>query len=117
VTMLSCLSVSFIKVDWKKMPFREIGIQVGKALRVIHPKGLVMVESLPNIRWVTPTDEYDEIEPYLAPADLTGACNQSTTLMAGIPTKGCSCHVPTCHPAFTMLENRTQVALGVLSKF
>lgn len=73
----------------EKHVIREIGIQVGKALQAIHQKGLVHGRvSLPNIRLVTPTDENDEMEPYWALTDLTGACNQSTSLMAGIPITG-----------------------------
>lgn len=72
-----------------KQAIREIGIQVGKALQAIHKKGLVHGRvSLSNIRLVTPTDEIEDMEPYWALTDLTGACNQSTSLMAGIPTTG-----------------------------
>jgi serine/threonine protein kinase len=72
-----------------KTVIREIGLQVGKALQAIHQKGLVHGNvSLQSIALVAPTEDSDEVEPYWALTDLSGACNQSTSLMAGIPSTG-----------------------------
>jgi serine/threonine protein kinase/ankyrin repeat protein len=68
---------------------REIGLQVGKALQIIHQKGLIHGNvSLSAIAMVTPADDADNTDPYWALTDLEGACSQSVSLMASIPSTG-----------------------------
>jgi len=82
-----------------KNEIREMGIQIGKALHVIHQKGLVHGSvSLYSITLVTPTDDIDETGPYWALTDFAGACNQSTSLMAGIPSTGAPNYMTSTFP-------------------
>jgi len=82
-----------------KNEIREMGIQIGKALHMIHQKGLVHGNvSLYSITLVTPTGDIDQIGPYWALADFAGACNQSTSLMAGIPSTGAPNYMTSTFP-------------------
>mmetsp|Transcript_7045 Transcript_7045/g.11143 ORF Transcript_7045/g.11143 Transcript_7045/m.11143 type:complete len:1851 (-) Transcript_7045:356-5908(-) len=72
-----------------KDEIREIGTQIGKALHTIHQNGLVHGNvSFSTITLVSPADESEECDSYWALTDLTGACNQSSSLMAGIQSTG-----------------------------